>query len=234
MRLYELLEDNSNIPRIKKSITGILSNPNIQHLGTGYQAIAYTHKKFPNSVIKTINIKGEDDPAYQFILTCKDHPENPFFPKIYTVKHYDTAESTQYQRDLLYADIDKEDIPPQTQKEHLIVVMEKLYPLRGDNEELSLRLLKQVGILPTDLTNLEQSGLGKIDTPFRAMNRLFKTPDTRRKLFHQSRNVQFKQALQILEPLFVKYDSDIHFNNMMLRHSLQGPQLVFLDPVKYK
>lgn len=49
-------------------------------------------------------------------------------------------------------------------------------------------------------------------------------------LKQKSNNPHFIEAVNILEPLFKKFISDLHKNNMMVRLTSSGPQLVITDP----
>lgn len=52
----------------------------------------------------------------------------------------------------------------------------------------------------------------------------------RKSIAGDTNNPQLKEALELMEPLFQYYGSDMHLGNWMVRLTSTGPQLVFADP----
>lgn len=232
MKIENLLEKKFDMPISQKKTSGILKNKNIPHLGTGVQAIAYYHKKFPGKVVKMVSIEGENDPSYQFLRLCVNHPENPYFPKIYAYKQYNTSgeqesHDTYTERGQKYEEIDPTDSPPEWNTHQMLVVMERLYDLET-NERMAIEMLQSIGVLPQDLTLLT-SGLS--NSPLSYTRLSFKTPEARRQLFRETRDHNLKKALRLLEPLFNKFNPDLRKTNIMIRKGQNGTHLVFIDPV---
>ena len=237
-----LVEKKLSIPQSQKNTTGILKSPNLVHLGTGMTAIAYLHKKFPSKVVKTINISGENDPACHFLRICVNHQNNPYFPKIHAYKQYNTTEFGNWddidvERDQRYQElhgVTKIDYPPQFNYYQLIIVMEKLYPLKG-NDSAALPILQELGILPQDLTTIEKTTNFKgeeVDTdPLDLLSTILNNPIERKRLRQIAKDPFFNQAMKLLEPLLIKHAPDMHHGNIMLRKSPDGPHLVIIDPV---
>lgn len=249
MKLYEI---KANIPKSKKAVGNILKNKNLAQAGTGVQAVAYLHKKFPNTIVKAIYIEGEHDAAYQFVRLCMNHQNNPFFPKIFYAKMYDTRYDG-IEQSKLYKSNDLPDYRPQL----LIVVMEKLHKIDEDmGYETSLQLLQSLGILPEDLSKhpkqwttqqwrerFDKNAAGyedeeewwtNLDEPSPLEYRIkgmFEIPKNRMWLRNNTNNPKLAEAMRLLEPLFRRFTPDIHMDNIMIRRTGVGPQLVFVDPV---
>lgn len=97
----------------------------------------------------------------------------------------------------------------------LYVEMEKLIPLKNERMiETAPHLFDQVGLdwdrhRPEDWNN----------------------PQKIREVIQSTKNPKFAEALRILSPFMVKFGSDLHRNNIMVRLTGAGPQLVITDPV---
>ncbi len=122
MRLDEVLD--KSIPSLKhvKQRKGSFDADNIKNLeqiGYGVQSDVYHHKP-TNAVVKILTISGTHDPSYQFYRMVLKHQDNPYFPRIYSIKQYDV------------------DSP------FMIVTMEKLQPL---NEKDNVKFMKLSGML---------------------------------------------------------------------------------------
>ena len=232
MRILDLLEKKYTFPRSRKKITGLISSPKLQHLGSGVQAIAFAHKKHPNTVIKTIQVWGEQDPVLAFVRICMNHQDNPFFPRIYHAKLYDIDKMSDEEREVLFSHIDPEDSPPDPGSAVIVLVMEKLYPIHiPENEEMAIKMLQKLGVLPADLSTLTYVGSTEVRPPLSATSKAFDTPMKRKQLRQQSDNPQFIQAMRLLEPIFRQHYPDLHKKNIMIRKTISGPQLVLADPV---
>ncbi len=232
MKLVDLYEKKVEFPRSRKAITGILKSKQLQHLGTGVQAIAYQHKKHPNTVIKTIQLSGGmNDTVLAFVRLCINHKDNPFFPKIYTAKIFNSADLTASEREVLYQDIDSYDSPPDKKELVLVLVMERLFPIHTpDNVDSAIGLLQTLKVLPDDLSTLPLNMLD-VEDPLFSVKVPFKTAKGRQFLMKNSDNPKFVQALRLLEPLFRKGHADLHRQNIMIRRTGIGPQLVLADPI---
>lgn len=103
----------------------------------GQQAVAYEHKQKPtkNQAIKVVNISGNSDPAYQFLRLCRNHQDNPHFPKIYNVRQY----------------------PSKNGAFQMIITMEKLYhiPHNDDNFVYALFGIPNNGTIDLHITILD-------------------------------------------------------------------------------
>lgn len=234
MKLQDLFEKKIDMPVSNKKTSGILKHNNLPHLGTGVQAIAYYHKKFPGKVVKMITIEGPNDPSYQYLRLCVNHPENPYFPKIYAFKQYNTAgedtEATAVDRDEKYEEIDPTDSPPMWAKHQVLVVMEKLHDL-SSSQKMSIKMLQMIGILPTNLDDLMKYNNSIARSPLDYTKIPFEGKSGRVELYNRTKDVNLKKALRLLEPLFNKFYPDMRKTNIMLRKGQGGTHIVITDPV---
>lgn len=169
----------------------------------GGQATAHEHTPSGRVVKVAYLYTGEQDPAYQFLRVCLKHQDNPHFPKIYNVKQYPTDD----------ADTIK-----------VIMTMERLYPM--DWSDVG-KILEIVG--------MDIKEWGKFDREYLSshIQKMSQSTVTRHKIYKMTTDRTLKQAMKLLEPLFRNYTADMHFGNIMIRKSNNGPQLVFMDPVTY-
>jgi hypothetical protein len=235
MRVVDLFEKKLDIVQSKGKTSGLLRDRNLTYLGSGMQAIAYMHKKFPSKVIKTVNISGSSDPVYQFLRICINHSDNPYFPKIYAYKQYITSGDED---GISYADFQSTapgEYPPEFKDKHLIIVMERLFPLDA-NIDLSIKALQQCSILPNDiLSALKQvypdADASNVD-PLWLIGNTFDDPTKRKIVYNRTKDPHLKQALRLMEPLFANFTEDLHSDNIMLRLG-PTPHPVFIDPVVF-
>lgn len=213
MKLNELIEAiHKEIPNVSISRKPL---PDIQpskwsEIGSGEQAYVYQHKQQPlkNEAIKVLDIYGTTaDAAYQFVRLCKNHQNNPHFPKIHSMKMYPaTTKHSGYMMS-----------PPGHQ---MIIRMEKLKTI-PNNKEFFLKLF---GLSKDDIERFELDH-------YLDMFEMFDTPEGRREIYNRTEYPSLKQALRLLEPLFRNFEPDMHGGNIMYRDTPTGPILVFIDPV---
>ncbi len=228
----------------KKPIQDVPSPTNKQIVGMGSQAVAYLHKKFPDKVIKVVQVSGTSDPQYQFLRVCLNNQKNPFFPKILAFKMYHTYQSTKQYKDFQeYSKHDHrlarlrnfdefetefDDVVPTPLKYTIYLVMERLYPITSKDLEM---WFKHLNILPTldDITPKQQQLMSRaLDPTTFVINCAFDRPRYRARILNDTNNPDFKKALRILERLFSHYESDMNPGNFMVRNN---GQLVLIDPI---
>lgn len=234
MKLNEVLSQTN------KPISGYLGqNPMLKFLGAGIQAMAFEHNKHPNTVIKVIHL-GHDDIVVQFIKLCLAHQKNPFFPRIYKAKMYNVSAKGQrvdvlkFEKMIkdLYPDEDIEYLKPTVEADKIMmVVMEKLHPLLGDiSFEAVASSLQRLGILDSDKDVMNMYPKDTVMLIRRALMNM-NTDRFRAELIQKTKNNKFKEALQLLDPIFNQGAADIHSGNLMVRYTSTGPQIVLSDPV---
>ena len=231
MKLIEVLQKIS--PKIKtstKSAHDFMIQRQHQLVGGGAQALAYLHKKFPNRIIKTIQISYASDPSYQFLRLALNHQDNPYFPKIYSVKQYTMKRMSDTDRDFQFALVDVTDdfSPPPDQREQVLyIVMEKLTPVTITADDLEYYGLTQIApsLLPLHLI---KRGLPPEQQVKMAFRRAFTEASIRKRMYQHVSDPKLKQALRLLEPLFRHYAPDMHPGNIMKR---ADGHWVFIDPI---
>jgi hypothetical protein len=142
----------------------------------------------------------------------KSHQNNPFFPKIHGIRIYDVDQFDGKTDDGYEYSVDS----------HLMlyVWMEKLHPLKSLDEDHVRQLLSIVGI---DYQGQMQDDMSLRNT--------FRYGENRRDLQQKTIIPKFKEALRVLEPMFKKFGQDVHIENIMVRLTGVGPQLVIVDPL---
>ena len=220
MNLNELLtKEIPNMKQSHKQVTDIPFNKNLKHTGDGYQTIAFLHKKYPNKVIKIIQMDDNTNAAYQFLRLCIKHQNNPYFPKIYNFKLYkntidnedrELKVNTYYNDD--FTNYDKYISPPDQQKYVLYVVTERLFKI--PYSEFDKICMKLFNISAYD------------------MRGYYRNPKHRKELYNKLHDKKLKEAFKLLEPLFNHYDIDIMSTGNLLKR--ENGQLVINDPVADK
>jgi len=182
------------------------------------------HKKFPNQIVKTIQISGTGDPSYQVLRLFLNHQDNPYFPKILAVKMFKTDNSSPKgrEREFDLIDVDMQYSPaPDALANTLYVVSERLFDLPGITESDLERLGIDDFPIPVQFRGHRRSA----EIKFRMA---FKDWTFRKQMYYLSLDKDFKQALRLLEPLFRHYESDMHGSNVMIR---ENGHWVIVDPV---
>ena len=231
MKLYEILDDEYDDgyddyrKKIKKSAPFIdipyraSRRDSINHahqnmpdkykmLGSGAQAVAYTHPKDPTKIVKYVKLdkrNPQGDSHVRWINMVKQHQNNPFFPRIFNTKIIKTDNGGNV----------------------LVVVMERLHDLvlntkSGEGNRLQdamTSMMRRLGVRADDPV----TSVFSFDT-------YMSEAENRKELAEKTKNPMLKQALELMEPMFMKYGSDLHNENFMARLTGSGPQLVFLDP----
>lgn len=209
--LFEKLE--KEMPDVKTSKKEFLkahyaTSKKWDKLGSpGSQAAAYVHTE-KGTVVKAINIRGPSDPVYQFVRMARRHQDNPYFPKIYSIKLYPLTDVYRGTR------------PNQPTHKMMITteklfhigpamypLLEKIFHIKFDNQQDYDAMCKQLKY------------------------RHFSTTAWRRELMNKTQDPKLKQALRLMEPLFRHYQPDMHLGNVMIRRTGGIPQLVIADPV---
>lgn len=205
MKLKELFEkDIKIIPGKTEAEFGRMKQASrgLKDIGGGVQGTAYKLPHIPGTIIKTAKVKNPETDGYvTFVKLVLDHQDNPFFPKIYN------------------AVIRKLSVTEKGNPFELIIQMERLHKLSSTElYEIAPQLFKRLGI------DIPRDDLGNIRA-------LFDYPEQRMEMAAKTKNPQFAEALNVLEPLFNKFSTqDLHSGNWMIRLTSVGPQLVIIDP----
>lgn len=193
-------------------------NPNdmpqrFQKVGSGIGAgimdsEVYVDKQHPNRILKSVHIRNLDDPYYRYIRMIEQHQNNPFFPRIYgfkVVDHDDTEQHGEYAAGPHHI---------------LYVFMEKLHPITVLEPDHIKQLLINLGI----------NYIGKLTGDYSLRN-LMKSDQYRTHVKKTSVQPKFVEAMRLLEPMIKKFGQDLHIDNLMVRLTGVGPQIVITDPL---
>lgn len=236
MLLVEIMDDYKRIPivTIKKPIDTSQAgrNQSVSKLGSGIQGAAYGFKSRPNAVTKLANMESLNDSYLNYIQTILQHQDNPFFPKIHNAK---ILEYTQSRWDPRIHDEDLDDRDREEMRRPrytLALQMEKLQPLGNTNlRDSAAQVLQSLGLEEDDFNVDNWDDPKNKDNMWdEVMRTNFGDAGFRKQLASKTKNPKFKEALQIMEPVFQKYGSDLKEDNMMARLTQYGPQIVFVDP----
>lgn len=228
-----LIELRPELPTSKKKIE-IPRLQNSIHLGAGIQGFARGLTKRPNTVVK-IALTSDHDAYEQFLRLCLAHQDNPFFPRIKAVKKYrmDTLSVQEHRTLLTDLGVKTPDMPTSDMLDNLrwivIIAMERLVPIKDNSVK------RQIPQMLHSLygEELMDSISGKVDEEdlFDISSMLSLLHYYKEGIICATPNKQFKNALRLLTPLWKKWRMDIKHQNIMIRPTPEGPQLVFLDPI---
>lgn len=231
MKIKELISEIKFKPRISnKSTSGVLQSPKLQFIAAGCQAIAYYHKTHPNTVVKVAAVSGEDDPLWQFLRVCINHPNNPYFPKVFNHKIFNLKNVTPEEEDYLETHPEFEYLPIyDKRKMQILLVTERLHETSSEQFE---DVLKQLGLheyITRYQKGMQLNSSYNVTTEI-AWAKLMDTSTFRRDIRSYANDKHFKDAMRILEPLFAHqgFYADVHLANMMSR---SNGHLVFNDPL---
>lgn len=205
------LRPEQNKQRYKLVGSGIGAGVGMEH-SAKFDSRVYLDKKHPNQVLKVVPIHDKEDPYLQYVRMIQQHQTNPFFPKIYGIRLYDIPGGTHGSDELgndYYA------------PDHILlhVWMERLHPVTELDPEHVYQLLSDVGV--------DYRGRLKDDLSLRSLfSQTFRQYPKK-----YTQHPKFKEALRLLEPMIRKFGQDMHIENIMVRLTSVGPQLVIVDPL---
>lgn len=182
-------------------------------IGSGYgggviDSKVYKDLQHPNRILKVVKVFSMKDSYIKFIKLILNHQDNPFFPRIYGYKiHEEEGDTSLKNNNLMYNHFT------------VYVFMEKLIPMHKFDDSMIRRALKNVGI------NYDGPLTDSFD-----MKQLFDKPVDRSVISAHSLIPKFQEAMILLEPLFKEYGNDMHIDNLMMRLTKYGPQIVIIDP----
>lgn len=245
MKIKQLLEyqfptiQNVNVKSIRHPgqdnfINKVYQSDDVQRVGGGMSATAYHNpQKTPHDVRKISggSKRRDIDGFYYYILELETHSDNtnPYFPrfraiKVYTDRHQDSGGGDETKDHITYS-----------------VQMEKLTHLRGlSNSEKRMILFRLFGdrqhrdgsdrrIIQKQLSGPEYWGYKILSI----IRNILEEEQGANALMELIVDEDFKNAISFLKNVYSKSASihyDIHDDNVMIRRTPYGPQLVFLDP----
>jgi len=192
----------------------IKKDPKVQSLGTGYFSSVYSHEDTPHDVVKFsrhgIEDDNETDGFQAFMLALafnKDAQSNIYFPKFRSIRKIEHKGNTSF-----------------------IARMEKLVRLMDLNiDELEAVCTRMFTEERADLIMSQETHYDRVRSLSRTVGEAVKHQYKREDIIDE----EFIKAARWLQDLAKrrKIDIDLHFENMMIRRTPYGPQLVLSDPL---
>jgi len=200
-------------------------NPDVEVLGTGAFATAYRHKDNPQDIMKGSKATYTPD-GFQALFTAlskdEDAQANPYFPRFRRINKFKGNYNDQ-------------GLPRQS----YVVKVEALEPYsnlsKAERKMILNKIFNEHGI---DVANhyLDKPGYNKPGWKLAAAVRACLENDTwADELRWQIEDKKFEQAIEFLQKTAKEYDYefDLHSNNLMVRRTSVGPQLVLNDPLGF-
>lgn len=207
-------QSEDTLPTLVKNLR-MRHDVNFKQIGSGYFATAHSHKDEPGTVRKVVKgtIDGLKHDAYfkYLIMLAKKGrmEENPYFPKVYNIELYRTRTG----RFVYAVDMERLHHLDSTSPEDLTALKKRMFHSAADTFQQRLRIKEQtprnqIIFLINDVL------VGRL-------------PET---LIKDS---YLRHAIKLLKQMVTTKgtEPDIHDENIMLRKSPFGSQLVFSDPL---
>ncbi len=187
----------------------------IDKIGSGAYSVAIANKKDPTNVMKISRGTNDlnDDPYYGYLSGIAAHSEmekNPFIPKVFEVKVYETTGNYKY---------------------FYIAKMERLYELRSLNDDELRQFI--ITLTKPRMMNRIKASVGMYDAveALKKENHGHLVEILVDKIRREKiKDPQLQAAMRLAQNTGFEYD--ITANNIMVRKTPNGPQLVLADPVR--
>ena len=212
------------------------NNPDIKVLGTGAFASAYQHKDTPHDVTKGSKASYKPD-GFQALFTAlskdEDAQANPYFPRFRKINKFqaqqtDPGYNADNRKRSSYI-VKVETLEPYTNlsEREREMLINKLFT--GHGKDIINHYMDDAVSYPKDY--IHQPGM-KLAGAVRAA---LENQDWGDELRWEIRDEKFKEAIEFLQKAAKEYnyDFDLHPNNMMIRRTSVGVQLVINDPMGF-
>lgn len=208
--------------RLERNVSKIQKKGGAEKLGRGSYAVAYANpKRTPHDVRKVSEPQWEEnvDGFYFYMQALKDHHDNgnPYFPRIREMKVYTDPEKEKLTYSVQMERLD--DMRNLKFKTGFNSILRRLY---GDNMDEAKKFLDGMSNHPYG-----EPLLSVITAAVKEeMNPLYKLIVDK----------NFLRATKFIKETSEQKDLslDLHDENIMVRHSPYGPQLVFTDPLSWQ
>ncbi len=205
-------------------------NPDIKNLGTGAFASAYQHKDTPHDVTKGSKASYVPD-GFQALFTAlskdKEAQANPYFPRFRSINKFQ-------------GEVEAGHNPEQKKRSSYVLKVEKLEPYsnlsKAERKMLMNKIFtghgKDIINHNTDKPAYEPKPGWKLAAAVRAA---LENEDWGDELRWAIRDEKFKEAIEFLQKSAKEYnyEFDLHSQNMMIRRTSVGVQLVINDPMGF-
>ena len=208
--------------KLEKSVSALQKKGGAERLGRGSYAAAYSNpKRTPQDVRKVSDPQFESniDGFYFYMQALKDHPDNtnPYFPRIREMKVY-----TDPEKEKLTYSVQMERLDDMRKLKHKTSFESILRRLYGDNMDNAKQFLDGMSNHPygEPLLSIVIAAVKQEMNP----------------LYELIVDKNFLRATKFIKQTSEKMHLglDLHDENIMVRHSPYGPQLVFTDPLSWQ
>lgn len=215
--------DDEDVPPQQGNVA---DHPDVEKLGTGAFASAYRHKDNPYDVVKGTKARNIPDGFKAFfdaISKDENAQSNPYFPRFRSMNTFQGDEKQTYIARM--EPLEKYQNLSEKEREMLV---NKIFNEHG---------MDVINHYWEEETRDRQNPRGR-DQHFAgekfawAIRAALENDTWGDELRWTIEDKKFLQAIEFLQETAekTKYDLDMHFNNLMVRRTSIGPQLVFNDP----
>lgn len=203
-----------------------VDNPDIETLGTGAFATAYRHKDNPYDVTKGSKASKEPDgfrAFYDALSKNENAQSNPYFPRFRAMSKYHGLDD----RESYIARMEPLEAYKNLSEEERVMLVNKIFDEHGSD------VINHYWEEEHRDRNLQGRGQHFEGEKFAwAVQSALENDTWGDELRWTIQDKKFSQAIEFLQEAAEKYeyDLDMHFNNLMVRRTSVGVQLVFNDP----
>ena len=219
--------DDEDVPPEKGNIA---DRSNIEKLGTGAFASAYQHKDNPYDVVK--GSKASEIPDgftafYDAIAKNKDAQSNPYFPRFRDMSKY-TGQDNRKSYISRMEPLEKYQKLSDREREALL---DRLFSDHG--KDVMKHYWEEEHRNWGDAAYLDDEDLHKVEVLAWAIRAAIENNTWADELRWEIEDDKFKEAIEFLQDAAEEsnYELDVHYNNLMVRRTSVGPQLVINDPL---
>lgn len=201
----------------------------VEKLGVGAFATAYKSKKNPYDVVKGSRATKESDgfrAFYDMLAANEDVQSNPYFPRFRAMSKYTGDDDKQS----YIARMEPLEKYQSLNKRERKALLYRLFSDHGRDVIAHYYAEHGPNAVPGDY--LEDKELYNMEVLAWAIRMAVENDMWGDELRWEIEDDQFKQAVEFLQNAAEKteFDPDLHYNNLMIRRTSVGPQLVINDP----
>lgn len=187
-------------------------NPKVKTLGSGTFASAYANQDTPHDVTKGSKLAKQPD-GFQALFTALSKDEeaqaNPYFPRFRQIRTYSNKHEGDKKRTSYVVRVEKLEPFTNLSRTERDMLTDKIFTTKGQKEHVDGEGLAW-GIYGASIARKQLTGL-------------------------EIRDPDFLDAMIFLDEVVEKYayGLDLHSENIMVRRTSVGPQIVLNDPLGF-
>ena len=189
-----------------------LKNPKAKRLGSGTFSSAYVNQDTPQDVTKGSQLAKQPD-GFQALFTAlskdEDAQDNPYFPRFRQIRTYSNKHEGDKQRTSYVVRVEKLEPFTNLSRAERNMLTDKIFTTKGQEEYVDDEGLAW-GIYAASIGRKSLTGI-------------------------EIRDPDFLDAMIFLDEVVEKYEYglDLHNENIMIRRTSVGPQIVLNDPLGF-